>query len=480
MPTSLVRITAIGDEILIASGLASAGEFIETDSIVGGSKKIRIQNLKTILGLDRVSNTSDAEKGISPAVAAAISAAQLGGLSSFNLGTSTNLPLTTGVSGILPVANGGTGVTTSTGAGKVVLQTSPMLVTPLLGQPQSGDLINCSGVRLVGGVSGILPVTSGGTGSDTATGTGATVRHANPVFAGNVGIGIGSPTAQLHVAGNGRFGNAEIGTTSTGFYADSSNLALRVPVTGGSTYFQSPGGAATHAVIGPGGMSLTAGLSVGGTSTFAGHLNIPPNPTANQAVRKDYVDNLVATYAQGIPYPYVNKIKIVNVNTDDAIRVCAQASVAIQQVNNTPSIIFYGTYSSTSNVHVAGLSGYVYAGLRSSSGYRHSATTTPDPYPRIVSVTVTNDGGGNHYFVIRSDGYIEVEFCMGPNVYKRMRWNGNATNWQYGVTMAFSATMAVTSSNALLGGDSYFSKPTIYAPSIDYGTYNGESDFWSL
>ena len=52
--------------------------------------------------------------------------------------------LTTHVSGTLPVANGGTGVTTSTGSGNVVLSTSPTLVTPILGTPTSGNLANCT------------------------------------------------------------------------------------------------------------------------------------------------------------------------------------------------------------------------------------------------------------------------------------------------------------------------------------------------
>jgi hypothetical protein len=43
------------------------------------------------------------------------------------------ISLTAGVSGTLPVANGGTGVTTSTGSGSTVLSTSPTLVTPTLG-----------------------------------------------------------------------------------------------------------------------------------------------------------------------------------------------------------------------------------------------------------------------------------------------------------------------------------------------------------
>jgi len=52
--------------------------------------------------------------------------------------------LTTGVTGTLPVANGGTGVTTSTGSGANALATSPTLVTPILGTPTSGTLSNCT------------------------------------------------------------------------------------------------------------------------------------------------------------------------------------------------------------------------------------------------------------------------------------------------------------------------------------------------
>ena len=44
----------------------------------------------------------------------------------------------------LPVASGGTGATTSTGSGEVVLATSPTLVTPVLGTPSSGNLENCT------------------------------------------------------------------------------------------------------------------------------------------------------------------------------------------------------------------------------------------------------------------------------------------------------------------------------------------------
>lgn len=79
----------------------------------------------------------------------------LGTPTSGTLTNATGLPLTTGVTGTLPVANGGTGVTGSTGTGSVVLSTSPTLVTPLLGTPTSGVLTNATGLPISTGVSGL-------------------------------------------------------------------------------------------------------------------------------------------------------------------------------------------------------------------------------------------------------------------------------------------------------------------------------------
>ena len=112
-------------------------------------------------------------------------------------GTATS-PTVTSVthvsSGTLNVANGGTGVTTSTGSGNVVLSTSPTLVTPTLGTPASVTLTNATGLPLSTGITGTLAVTNGGTGTTTSIGSGSVVLNNSPTLV-TPALGVATATS---------------------------------------------------------------------------------------------------------------------------------------------------------------------------------------------------------------------------------------------------------------------------------------------
>lgn len=132
---------------------------------------------------------------------------------------------------LVPVANGGTGSTTSTGVGSVVLSVSPTLVTPALGTPTSGTLTSCTGLPLTTGVTGILPVANGGTNSTTSTGTGSVVLSISPTLVTPL---LGTPTSGTLTNCTGlpvSTGISGLGTGVATFLATPSSANLAAAVT---------------------------------------------------------------------------------------------------------------------------------------------------------------------------------------------------------------------------------------------------------
>lgn len=120
----------------------------------------------------------------------------------------------------LLVLKGGTGTTTSTGSGSVVLSTSPTLVTPALGTPSAVVLTNGTGLPISTGVSGLgsnvatflaTPSSANFAAAVTdETGTGAVVFATSPTLvtpalgipSALVGTNITGTAAALSIGGN--------------------------------------------------------------------------------------------------------------------------------------------------------------------------------------------------------------------------------------------------------------------------------------
>ena len=108
----------------------------------------------------------------------------------------SNMNATNINSGILSVAYGGTGVTSSTGYGSVVLNTSPIITNGTFSGTGFGlTSLNADNIN-----NGKLGVLYGGTGVNTSTGSGSVVLNTNPIITNGTFSGTGNGLSSLNAS----------------------------------------------------------------------------------------------------------------------------------------------------------------------------------------------------------------------------------------------------------------------------------------
>jgi hypothetical protein len=189
------------------------------------------------------------------------------------------------LAGTLGVANGGTGVTTSTGTGSVVLSNSPTLVTPTLGAASATSITNALGT--VGAPSytftGDTNTGMWSPAADTIAFSTAGSERLQVNSSGNVGIGTSSPGAklQINVQDGFRF-DVEAGAASTmrlgsAFTGESTGALAWVRSAGSMTFSSGTTGSALTEH-----MRILNGGNVGiGTTSPAARLDLNGNTAQN-------------------------------------------------------------------------------------------------------------------------------------------------------------------------------------------------------
>jgi hypothetical protein len=215
---------ALGTALPVASGGTGGTTATGTGAVVlGTGPTISNANLTGVPTVPTATVGTSTTQAASTAFVVNQVAASVSGVSTFSAGTTGFTPAvaTSGavtLGGTLAVANGGTGVTTSTGTGSVVRATSPILTSPNLGTPVAATLTNATGLPIVAGTTGTLAQSRGGTGATSLTGagivttgdaqtisgdktfSGTNTYSGNNTITGNLGITASNPNTSIWAA----------------------------------------------------------------------------------------------------------------------------------------------------------------------------------------------------------------------------------------------------------------------------------------
>lgn len=267
------------------------------------------------------------------------------------------------------VAYGGTGVTTSTGSGSVVLNTSPTLVTPALGTPTSGNFstgtftwptFNQNTTGTAANVTGVVAVANGGSGQSTA-------QAAMNVFAGAV-------TSGSYLRGNGT--NVVMSTIQA---ADVPTLNQNTTGTAANITATSNSTLTTLSALSLPGSQVSGNISgnaanVTGTVAVAnGGTGLTTAPTNGQIdIGSTGVGFVRTTITPGTGVSITNAAGSITINATGTggtvTSVTGTAPVSVATGTTTPVISLAASYGDTQNPYASKTANYVLAAPNGAAG----------------------------------------------------------------------------------------------------------------